>query len=385
MQIGTYLAKKGYKVTVFAPGVEIRDGYLLPELKGKLYHDEIVRGVRIIRPRCLQDFRRSMWRRLLFEVVFALSVAFLLWKAKRPDLIVGAYPPAVLPSLGLLISKVLRVPYIFEIRDLMADALKANNYSRSKVLTKFAAKVENLVYIHCDHIITVSDGIKKIIESKGVSRAKITVVKNGYEPQVFEEADFSFDPRVQFGWGDKFVVIYAGGLTQSYDIESLLKAAVLTREDLGILYVIVGEGEKKSQYINYRDEKGLNNVQFLDAVPRRKIPAILGGANVGVHLFSDNPLWSYVLGNKPFDYLGSGIPMIFSGMGDTADLVNNSGGGFVVHPEHPQELAEKICWLRDNPRLAIEMGTRGQKYVQVNFNRFTLLEDLDCALESVLG
>ena len=138
-QIGSFLAGRGYDVTVFAPGVDIRRGLMVPELAGKLYSITMVDGVRVVRPRCLQDFRRSMMRRFMYECLFALGVAALFFKIRRPDIIVGAYPPAVLPGIGLLFSKILRVPYIFEVRDLMADSLSASRYSRSRLFNRIAA------------------------------------------------------------------------------------------------------------------------------------------------------------------------------------------------------------------------------------------------------
>jgi len=383
-QIANYLANKGHSITVFAPGVELQKGKMFSELKGRLYSKTLIHAVNVIRLRCLPNFRKSMIHRLLFECFFALSVGVLFFKVERPDIIIGAYPPAVLPTVGLFISKLLKVPYIFEVRDLMADALVANKYSKSNLFNKIAAFFENLLYRKADYIVTVSDGIKRIIVSKGISEDKITPVKNGFEPQVFENVDYSFDPRIDWEWSRRFVVIYAGGLTQSYDIPTLLKAAESTRNDKDILYVILGEGEKKESYKELCRVKALNNIQILDSVPRKKMPAILSCANVGVHLFPDNPLWSYVLGNKPFDYLGSGIPMIYSGTGDTAELVLNAKAGFVVHPERPSELVEKIRWLKDNPNEAKDMGKRGQEYVKTHFNRFELLRPLDVLLDKIM-
>jgi glycosyltransferase involved in cell wall biosynthesis len=369
-----FLSEAGYEVTVFAPGVDVRKEKLFPELSGRLYFERMIDGVRVIRPRCIENFRRSMLRRLMFEIIFALGVIALLFRISRPEIIVGAYPPAVLPSAGLLMSKILRVPYIFEVRDLMADALSANRYSKSLLFNKISAWVENVMYKKSTHIVTVSDGIKRVIISKGIAPEKITPVINGYEPQVFQHRDYDFDAREKFSWQDRFVVIYAGGLTQSYDIPTLLKAAELTKDSKDILYVIIGEGEKKRNYIDHCRRESLSNVQILDAMPRKMMPALLSSANVGVHLFRDNPLWSYVLGNKPFDYLGSGIPMIYCGTGDTAELILNAKAGFVVHPERPRDLVEKICWLRDNPREAAAMGARGREFVKTNFDRFKLLE-----------
>jgi putative colanic acid biosynthesis glycosyltransferase WcaI len=382
-QIGAFLAKKGHEVTVFAPGVNLRTQKRHAHLKGKLYSEKNIDGVRVIFPWGLEDFRRSALHRLTFEALFTAWVVALMPKVGKVDVIVGAYPPAIMPSVGLLISKMFGLPYIFEVRDLMADALVANSYTSSRLFIKASAFAEDYVAKHCDHIITVSKGIKTALVKKGVDQRKITPVLNGYEPQVFEQADRSYDARQEYGWGNRFVSIYAGGLTQSYDIPTMLQAAEMAKDDPDLHFAIIGAGEKKTEYQQYCSEQALDNVQFLDVQPRLRMPAILSAADVGLHMFRDDPLWHYVLGNKPFDYLGSGLPMIYCGEGDTADLIRNSGGGFVVRSERPDLLLEKIRWLKEHPEERKKKGRQAQKYVQENCNRLELLEVFDSVLHRV--
>ena len=76
--------------------------------------------------------------------------------------------------------------------------------------------------------------------------------------------------------------------------------------------------------------------------------------------------------------------MIYSGRGDTADLVIKAGAGFVVHPEKPQELAEKIIWLKEHSEEAQRMGENGKKYVKTHCDRFELLKPMDAVIQEVL-
>ena len=211
----------------------------------------------------------------------------------------------------------------------------------------------------------------------------ITVNTNGYEPEVFEQAERDWDPRAEFGWGEKFVGVYAGGLTQAYDIPTLLRAAerLVARADIHI--AIIGEGDRKAEYKTYVRDRGLQNVQFIDYQPRSKMPAILSAADVGVHLFPDDPLWSYVLGNKTFDYLGSGLPMVYAGTGDTAELIEEAEAGYVVAPEDDRALAEVLQQMADAPGEGRAKGQRGRRYVMMHYNRHALLARLEATLVEV--
>jgi glycosyltransferase involved in cell wall biosynthesis len=383
-QIGRFLAARGHQVTAFAPGVDLRSGELFPEMRGRVYATQDIDGVRLIRVYSLPHLRRSAKRRLAFEIVYAVLTMIRALAMRRIDVVVVSYPPAVIPIFGYMVGRLRRRPVIFEMRDLMADGLEATGYVKSRRFVDLARKAEHYVIDHSNHVITVSHGIKKAVLARGVEDDKVTVVTNGYEPEVFEAADYSWKPREEFGWQDRFVVVYAGALTQAYDIPTLLRCAERLREYDDILFVLVGEGDRKADYKVYCEQHGLHSFQFIDYQPRRKMPVLLSAADVGVHLFRDDPLWRYVLGNKPFDYLGSSLPMIYAGEGDTAELVEDAGAGFVVTPEDDAALAEAILTLRNDPSLKAEMGERGREYVSTHYSRPKLLETFESTLERVI-
>jgi glycosyltransferase involved in cell wall biosynthesis len=383
-QIGRFLAARGHDVTAFAPGVDLRSGELFPEMRGRIYATQDVEGVRLIRVYSLPHLRRSAKRRLAFEIIYAVMTMARALAIRGMDVVVVSYPPAVIPIFGYLVGRLRRRPVIFEMRDLMADGLAATGYVRSRRFVDLAKRAEQFVIDHCDHVITVSNGIKKAVVARGVDDAKVTVVTNGYEPEVFAAADYSWQPRQEFGWGERFVVVYAGALTQAYDIPTLLRAATRLRDHDDILFVLVGEGDRKAEYQAHCDQHGLRNVQFIDYQPRRKMPVLLSAANAGVHLFRADPLWRYVLGNKPFDYLGSGLPMIYAGEGDTAELIEDAGAGFVVTPEDDRALADAVLTLKQDSSRAAEMGARGREYVSSRYNRPKLLERFEETLHEVV-
>lgn len=383
-QIGRFLASRGHNVTVFAPGVDSRSGELFPEVRGKLYWESQVDGARLIRPYSLPHFRRSAFRRLGKEIVYGILAVLKSFTISNVDIVVAAYPPAVTPALAYLMARICQVPIIFEIRDLMADALSATRYVKSGLFNRIALFVEQYIAKHSDHVICVSQGIKRIIQSRGVDESRITVVTNGYEPEVFEAADYSWNPRERFGWEDRFVVIYAGGLTQSYDIPTLLRAAKLLRNEKDLLFVIVGEGDRKQEYQQFCREHSLDNCQFIGRRPRREMPVFFAAADLGVHLFPDNPLWAYVLGNKTFDYLGSGLPMLYAGTGDTANLIREAQAGLVVKPENEQEFAEAIMWFKTHPVESRAMGRRGRDFVMKHYLRPKLSQTFESTLLKVV-
>jgi glycosyltransferase involved in cell wall biosynthesis len=104
----------------------------------------------------------------------------------------------------------------------------------------------------------------------------------------------------------------------------------------------MGDGDKRPFYEELVLKEGIKNVVFYPFVDRISALKIIAGAQVGLHAFGANRHWDYVLGNKVFDYLVMGTPVLFAGGGTTAELVEKSGGGEVCQPGDPKEVAEAL-------------------------------------------
>lgn len=383
-QLARLLVQKGHSVTVLAPAVDISTEQVLPEARGKLYSESVVEGTRLIRVYTVSRFRSSARKRLLFESVYAGLAGLRALVLGSVDVIVVAYPPAVLPVVALVVAKLRRKPLVFEMRDLMADALEATGYVSSRMLIRTARAAESLVLRFCSGVISVSPGIAKALISRGVSEDKISIVTNGYEPEAFDGADLTWNPREAYGWGDRFVVVYVGALTQSYDLPTLLRCAKRLQGEDDILFVVIGDGDRRTELERYCRDQGLKKCQFLGRRRRKEIPTFLAAADVGVHMFPDHPLWEYVLGNKLFDYFGSGLPVVYAGRGDMADLIERAHGGLVVPPEDAEKLAEGLLFLKSHPREAKAMGERGRRFVLEHYHRRDTAARFEAALVRLL-
>jgi colanic acid biosynthesis glycosyl transferase WcaI len=385
-QVAAYLARRGYTVTAYAPGVDQRSMQAFPEMKGRLFaFYELEPGLTLIRTRTLSNFRLNPWRRLLYDVIYALLTIVRLLFTQKIDLIFVAYPPNIMPMAAVILAKLRGVPLILEFRDLVADALEESKYVKSSTFRRLAQSAEAFVTQQSDQIVVVSPGIKRILVQRGVEPDKVHVIPIGYAPEVFDKEQRDIPVREKFGWGDDFVVIYTGALTPAYDIPTLLRTAEKLREHRHIRFAIVGNGEIRAEYEIYSREHRLDKVQFIDYQPRKDLPAILEAADVGIHLFRNNPVWAYVLGNKAFDYLASGIPMVYAGTGATADLILEAKAGVVVAPEDSETLTDVLLLLVTQPELVRVMGENGRDHVLNHYDAWKLLTKLDQVIERACG
>jgi len=74
------------------------------------------------------------------------------------------------------------------------------------------------------------------------------------------------------------------------------------------------------------------------------------------------------LPNKLFDYMLCKLPVIASDLPEIGRIVKESRCGILVDPTNPNEIANAICYLLENPAVARKMGKRGKWMVEKRLN-----------------
>jgi glycosyltransferase involved in cell wall biosynthesis len=73
--------------------------------------------------------------------------------------------------------------------------------------------------------------------------------------------------------------------------------------------------------------------------------------------------------------MASGVPILYCGNGEGAQLVKKAEAGFVVPPENPEALAEEVLHLVNNPELARKLGLNGRSFAEAKLQWSKLVGD----------
>jgi glycosyltransferase involved in cell wall biosynthesis len=171
-------------------------------------------------------------------------------------------------------------------------------------------------------------------------------------------------------FSDKFIAMYLGAHGHYNALDTILDAAIELRYDENVLFVLVGDGERKKHLMARVISEKLTNVLFFDPITRRDCPEILSKADCFLLPNLAGEFFDCNLPNKLFDYLASSRPIIVAGFVESARLVNKINAGFVIGAEEPEQLAEavkKVSMLSQKER--IEIGERGSLHVKKYYNR----------------
>jgi glycosyltransferase involved in cell wall biosynthesis len=76
-----------------------------------------------------------------------------------------------------------------------------------------------------------------------------------------------------------------------------------------------------------------------------------------------------------------GIPVISTSEGAISDMITNNETGFIVEKENAEELANKIKFLIENPKICKQMGERGN----LNFHKYYKVEVFEKTLLNILN
>src|SRR5262249_47393287 len=149
-----------------------------------------------------------------------------------------------------------------------------------------------------------------------------------------------------------FRVIYAGAHGPANDLTTVLAAArrLKASGESQVHLLLVGDGVEKKGLIAASRRDGLDNVTFLDPVPKGPIPALFWRCHAGLLTLKDIPLYRYgVSPNKLFDYMAAGLPVITNVEGDCAELVRRANCGAVARPGNPESLAHTLAAMSKQP------------------------------------
>jgi len=376
-QLAKALAEAGCEIAVVLPRFDPLTERRSRGSRAWLWGKRRVNDVELIETATTRNDRSRFVARFFYFVSHSLTALIAGLAQPRPRLVIAANLPFFSGISALVVARIKRAPFVFEVRDLSVEAAVASGYMREGTATKLARAMQRFLCRRADAVITVSPGMKRYVCALGVEDRRVTVVPNGYEDELFEQIDWTRDARAEMGWGDRCVVLYAGALGFIQDVSTLLRCAERLRDRAEILFVIIGSGQREQEYRRFCDDRDLHNCVFLGGMPRREIPLLCSAADICVNLFGAHPLWGVMLGNKNFDYMGSGTCCLYAGPedGDSARLIREAGAGVAVAAEDPGELAAAILELSSDPARREEMGQAGREYVLANYSRRDIAAD----------
>ncbi|RME45648.1 MAG: glycosyltransferase WbuB, partial [Chloroflexi bacterium] len=221
------LQKHGYQVTLITSYVKNRLRVIPPEYQNTKIACEQEGDLTIYKtyayPNYGADFRTRMLNYLSF-MIYAIIAGL---KASSCDLVFASSPSLFVGVAGYVLSRLKRAPFVLEVRDLWPETAVVMGALRSPVLIWLAMRLARFLYQRAERVIAVTEGIRQGIIEAGTPASKIVLVPNGVDDDLFAtlSPDAASTIRQEYGWGDRFVALYAGTLARSDGLHAIVRAA----------------------------------------------------------------------------------------------------------------------------------------------------------------
>jgi glycosyltransferase involved in cell wall biosynthesis len=367
-------SEKGHEITVLAGMINANEKEKRPEYKGKYFVHKHHGRVSVWRTHVSETYNTSFRGRLWAYISFVISsvLAGIFKVNSRFDIILVTSPPLFVGITAYLLSRIKRIPYIFEVRDLWPESAIDTGIVKNKQIIRLAFNFEKFIYRNARLINVLTPAFRdRLIQSKKVSAEKVILIPNAADFNISDEILYSFDApafRKELGIDDHFVITYVGAHGVANHLIQLLDTAELIK-DTKVLFQLIGNGMQKPMLIEEVKKRNLANVRFLDQVSKNEVFKYIIASDLGTSVLKRAETFKTIYSNKTFDYMACKKPVLLLIDGVSRDLIETARCGIFAEPEHPEDIAEKIRFYLKSPDLLKIQGENGYQYAKEHFDR----------------
>ncbi|MHB8422761.1 MAG: glycosyltransferase [Leptospirales bacterium] len=205
----------------------------------------------------------------------------------------------------------------------------------------------------------------KAVLSSAVLRERIPVerfslIYNGLDTKTFAPPVDRAPFRKALGFSsDDFVFGVVAGLRQIKGVDVVIKGfSEISNRFQHAKLLIVGDGPERDQLKQLSTDSGLSDkILFLGS--QRNMETIYPVMDVFV-------LCSHTEGfsNAILEAMGMGLPVIASRVGGNIEMVSEGENGFLVTPNVPRELGERMEFFLENRKSAFVMGKNSRVWIE---------------------
>jgi glycosyltransferase involved in cell wall biosynthesis len=344
----------GAQVTVITCAPNFPKGRVFDGWRNKLWQQEQVDGMRVIRVWSWITANEGFARRVLDYQSYMLSATLASLFVRRVDVVVATSPQFFTAVAGWMVGALKRVPFVFELRDIWPESIKAVGAMRSSAAIRWLERLELFLYRRAARIVSVTHAFRDTLARRGIDAAKIEVVTNGVDIGRFSPRPKDEALLQELGLQGCFVAGYIGTHGMAHALETLLDAAQVLqqRPDAAeVRLLLLGDGARKAALQADAARRGLHNVVFVDTVPKEQVARYWSLLDVSIIHLRRTELFTTVIPSKLFECMGMGIPVLHGVAGESAAIVQREGAGIVFEPENAAQLVDGLLRLRDDAPL----------------------------------
>jgi colanic acid biosynthesis glycosyl transferase WcaI len=324
--------------------------------------------LRVIRVPSTSFPRYRPWQRIANYVSYLIAASVVGLTRPRPDIVVAGTDPPFAAAAAWLVSRRFGVPFVYLLWDVQPQAALAAGLMPDGHLARAMRRATSFLVARAAGVVTPTAAMAATAIELGAPKDRVVVHSHWEDPVIVrvEPRDNAFSRA--HGLADRFVVMYAGNLGLTQQLDRYLALARRLEDLKDLVFVFLGDGAAR---ITLEAAAASHpNVRFLPYQPRDTMSRSLGSADVFFAPLATG-LTRYMLPSKIYTFLASGRPIVaaIDEHSDVADLVRTSGAGVVTAPADLDGLEREFRRLHADPGPRQAMGRAGRAALEATYAR----------------
>ena len=300
------------------------------------------------------------------------------YKKRTFDWIIMPTPPITLIDFVKRIKSKAKAKLYLILRDIHPQSSESLGEIKYKWMVKYLYRRSDIAYKISDVIGCMSqaniDFIKK--HHNIPQYVQCTVLYNWMSFTPYKKTD-SEELRVKYGLENKFLVIFGGNIGLGQRIENIADLAQHYKKNVDIVFVVIGKGVKKAELQSMSRHKNLDNILFIDYMPRADYLNFVKSVDLGLISIHENNA-APTCPSKVISYMALKLPVLalINSNSDYGEIIENAGAGFWSVGSDKKNVYSLFDKIYNDPELRYNMGEAGYKFYVKNLTTHKVYSDL---------
>ncbi len=287
------------------------------------------------------------------------------------------------------LRRTLGIPFVITFHAL--DRVRRLNQKDADAFPDVRFAIEERLMHEADRVIAECPQDQRDMEQYyGASSTRIDIVPCGFDPDEFWPV--TLDARRQLDLDrDEFIVLQLGRMVPRKGVDNVIRSIAILQHQhhVNARLLVVGGNDELPDPVSTPELGRLmaladalevaHLVTFTGQRQRDQLRYYYSAANV----FVTTP-WYEPFGITPVEAMACGTPVIGSAVGGIKTTVIDGETGYLVQPNDPAALAERLAWLHRNPHIAQRLGWAGMRRAYQHFTWRNVATHIARIYENVL-
>ena len=372
-----FLKENNHEVNILTgvpnyPEGKLFEDYKLDKKKFKNYYGASVFRVPVFLRRDSSQF--FLFLNYISFICSAIIFGFFLLRKKKYDIVFSFATSPLTSSLpAIFFSKIKSCKSFIWVLDLWPDILLELKIIKNNFFYYIISAISKFIYKKFDYILSQSKSFQERINyynNNNNNNIYFPAWSENYKVQNYKKSKYNNDKS--------FKIVFTGNVGEAQNFDQVIKAARVLKNFDDIKWIIVGAGRELEKIKRVVEKENITNFILEGKKPLEEMSYYHSIASIlFISLKSGQGISSTIPG-KLQTYLSANKFILGMVQGESKRVIENSGVGYCVDPDSPEDLVKKILYLKDHPEIIqkINNSNLGTVYLEKHYNKDLILESL---------